>query len=127
MRLHESSLTPNRIFGATCNFLLEFQQKNPINIVLSSSKLVKWRPSSSEMYITNFDEAIFANTNEASLSVVVRDASGEVIDAMSKKIPYPYSMEVLAVLVVRREVQFIVELGSSKPFLKETLRWFARY
>ena len=46
---------------------------------------------------------------------------------MSKKIPYPYLVEVLAVLVVRRVVQFIVELGSSKPFLKETLRWFARH
>ena len=71
LRLHESSLAPNRIFEAACNFLSEFQQKNPINIVLSSSKLVKWRPSSSEMYITNFDRAVFADTNEAGLSVVV--------------------------------------------------------
>ena len=126
MRLHESSLAPNRIFGAACNFLSEFQQKNPINTVLPSSKLVRWRPSSSEMYITNLDSAIFVDTDEAGLSLVVRDASGDVIDAMSKKIPCPYSVEVLEVLVVRRAFQFIMELGSHKPFLKETLRWFAR-
>lgn len=78
------------------------------------------------MYITNFDRAVFVDTDEVGLSVVVQDASGKVIDAMSKKIPCPYSVEVLEVLVVRRAVQFIVELGSSKPFLKETLRRFAK-
>ena len=78
------------------------------------------------MYITNLDGAIFVDTDEAGLSLVVRDASGDVIDAMSKKIPCPYSVEVLEVLVVRRAFQFIMELGSRKPFLKETLRWFAR-
>uniref|UniRef100_A0A7N2LQZ7 Uncharacterized protein n=1 Tax=Quercus lobata TaxID=97700 RepID=A0A7N2LQZ7_QUELO len=46
--------------------------------------------------------------------VVVRNANGEVLAALSEKIPYPFSVEVLGVLAARREAQFTVELGIQQ-------------
>lgn len=98
LRLHESSLALDKIFRAACNYHSEFQQKCLLHIVQPSSKSVRLIPPLGDTYKTNFDGTIFADTNEASLGVVVRNANGEVIVAMSKKIPCPYSVEVLEVL-----------------------------
>ena len=71
----------------------------------------KWRPPLGEMYKTNFDGVVFAESREARIGVVIRNSNGEVVAALSEKIPYPDSMEVLEVLAVRRAAQFAVEVG----------------
>ena len=53
---------------------------------------------------------VFEDTNEAGIRVVVRNAKREVIAPLSEKIRLPSSVEVLEVIVARRETQFIVEL-----------------
>ena len=63
-----------------------------------------------DSYKTNYDEVVFEDTNEAGIGVVVRNAKREVIAPLSEKIPLPSSVEVLEVIVARRETQFIVEL-----------------
>ena len=98
LRLYESSLAPDRIFRAACSYLSEFQQKYLLHIVQPSSKSVRLIPPLGDTYKTNFDGAIFANKNEAGLGVVVQNANGEVIVAMSEKIPCPYLVEVLEAL-----------------------------
>ena len=52
---------------------------------------------------------VFEDTNEAGIRVVVRNAKREVIAPLSEKIRLPSSVEVLEVIVARRETQFIVE------------------
>ena len=37
-----------------------------------------------------------------------------MLAALSEKIPYPFSVEVLGVLAARREAQFTVELGIQQ-------------
>ena len=98
IELHESSLALDKIFRAACNYHSEFQQKCLLHIVQPSSKSVRLIPPLGDTYKTNFDEAIFANKNEAGLGVVVQNANGEVIVAMSEKIPCPYLVEVLEAL-----------------------------
>lgn len=67
LRLHESSLAPDRIFRAGCNYLSEFQQKCLLHTVQPSSKGVRLIPPLGDTYKTNFDGAIFTDTNEAGL------------------------------------------------------------
>ncbi|XP_075668136.1 uncharacterized protein LOC142638032 [Castanea sativa] len=71
----------------------------------------KWRPLIGEIYKTNFDGAVFAESREAGIGVVIRNSNGEVVTALSEKIPYPDSVEVLEALTARRAAQFAVEVG----------------
>ena len=65
------------------------------------------------MYKTNYDGAMFAESEEARIEVIVRDGKGEVIAALAEKIPYPGSVEVLEALAARRAAKFAMELGLS--------------
>ena len=57
---------------------------------------------------------MFEDSEEARIKLVVRNARGEVLAALSEKIPYPRSMDFVEVLTTRRAVLFIVELGMSQ-------------
>ena len=46
--------------------------------------------------------------------LIVHNANGEVIAALSEKIPYPVLVDLVEVLAARRAVRFIVELGISQ-------------
>ena len=67
----------------------------------------------SATYKTNYDGAVFTESGEAGIGVEVRDARGEVIAALSEKITYPGSVELLEELIVRRAANFTIELGLS--------------
>ena len=64
-----------------------------------------------EMYKTNFDGAVFVESREAGIGVMIRNSNGEVVVALSEKIPYPDSVEVLEALAARRVALFAVEVG----------------
>ena len=65
------------------------------------------------MYKTNYDGAVFAESEEAGIGVIIRDVKGLVIVALAEKIPYPSSVEVLEALAARRVARFVVELGLT--------------
>lgn len=79
-------------------------------------------PSPSDSLKTNFDGAIFQESNEAGTGVVIRNFTGEVMAALSEKIAKPSSVSILESIVARRAVQFVCEWISITPILKETLR-----
>ena len=62
---------------------------------------------------TNFDGAMFVESDQARIGVVVRNHRGYVMAALAEKIPKPASIEVLEVLAARRAVQFTLELGFA--------------
>ena len=59
----------------------------------------------------NYDEAIFEETKEVGIGVIVRNENGEVLVALSKRISLLSLVDVLEALIARMTVQFIVELG----------------
>ena len=63
------------------------------------------------MWKTNFDRAIFLESDQAGIGVVVRNQAGQVMAALSERIQKPNSAEILEALATRRVVQFILELG----------------
>ena len=71
----------------------------------------KWRPSMGEMYKKNFDGAVFVESRDAGIGVVIQNSNGEVVVALSEKIIYLNSVEVLEALAARRAAQFAVEVG----------------
>ena len=61
----------------------------------------------------NFDGAMFAESDQAGIGVVVKNNRGQVVAAIAEKIAKPESAEVLEVLAARRAVQFVLELGFA--------------
>ena len=53
---------------------------------------VKWTAPNRNVYKTNFDSAMFHDSGEAGLDVVIRNHEGEVMTELSEKIPLPPSV-----------------------------------
>ena len=58
----------------------------------------------------NFDSAVFRETDEAGLGVVVRDHQGRVMASMSEKIKLPSSSYEVEALAAVRAISFALEL-----------------
>ena len=54
---------------------------------------------------------MFQDTGEAGLGVVIRNHDGEVMAALSEKIPQPSSVTLLEILAARRAAIFVHEVG----------------
>ena len=111
--VNEKGLASDRILQAAMAYLSEFQVKFPKAAPKPPKGHVHWCPPMGERFKTNYDGAVFSESGEAGIGVVVRNAKGEVIAALAEKILYPGSVEVLEALAARRAVNFIVELGIA--------------
>ena len=110
-RLQERTVPLSGIREAVCQFMqpYSFGRVHP-----ASCKLVrqcKWQPPNPGEYKTNFDGAMFTESDEAGLGVVVRDSNGLVVAAMAEKIKQPHSVECLEMSAARRAVIFVKEIG----------------
>ena len=59
----------------------------------------------------SFDGAMFNESDEAGVGVVIRDSMGQVIATMAEKIRKPHSMECLEMVAARHAVVFAAEIG----------------
>ena len=113
LRLNERGLPTEKFFDAAKGYLSDFQSKLQISKVQQQKGSIKWRPPVDGTYKTNFDGAVFAESEEAGIGVIIRDFQGLVIAALAEKIPYPGSVEVLEALAARRAARFVVEVGLT--------------
>ncbi|KAL0006726.1 hypothetical protein SO802_008228 [Lithocarpus litseifolius] len=113
LRLNERGLPSEKIFDAARVFLSDFQSKFQMPKVQQPKRSIKWQPPGYGMYKTNYDGAVFAESEEAGIGVIIRDVKGLVIAALAEKIPYLGSVEVLEALAARRAARFVVELGLN--------------
>ena len=66
------------------------------------------------MWKTNFDGAMFPESDQVGIGVVIRNQAGQVMVALSERIQKPGAAELVKALAVRRVVQFILELGFKQ-------------
>ncbi|XP_050266844.1 uncharacterized protein LOC126710411 [Quercus robur] len=118
IRLKEPSLDKSIIFSAAAQYLSTFQLKFPMKVAKPPAIAMKWSPPLGEGYKTNYDGAVFEESGEAGIGVVVRNATGKVLAALFEKIPYPGMVELVEILAARRAVWFIVELGMSQSIFE---------
>ena len=62
----------------------------------------------------NYDGAMFRESDNAGIGVVIRDSEGQVLAALSKQLVKPPSMEILELLAARQAVKFTAELGYAQ-------------
>ena len=96
--------------------LAEFQLKPLVQNLQNHQRArmnpqVRWSPPGLNAVKVNFDGAMFKESNEAGIEMVVRNQDGRVMAAIAKKIHHPPSVEILEFLAARRAVLFASELG----------------
>ena len=62
----------------------------------------------------NFDGAMFNESDEAGVGVVIRDSMGQVIVAMAEKIQKPHSMECLEMVAARHAMVFAAKISLQQ-------------
>ena len=62
----------------------------------------------------NFDGAVFADSGEAGVGIVIQNENGEVMAALSEKIAFPSLVDILEMVAARRAAVFAVELGFQR-------------
>ena len=73
--------------------------------------VIKWQPPRYNLFKANYDGAVFKETNEAGIGVIIRDREGKVMASLVQKVQYPQSVESIEAWAAKRAVQFVTEVG----------------
>ena len=74
----------------------------------------RWCPPADDVWKINFNGAMFGESDEAGIGVVIRDCRGEVKAALFKKIKKPPTVDVLELLAAKRAMTFSLETNTSR-------------
>ena len=99
--------------------VLEFLEvvKQPARIAIPRAQ-VCWSLPSEPNYKGNFDAAFFNASGCASIGVVFRDHMGQIIAALSQKIPLVQFVELVKAMAARRAILFAKELTLFNVVIK---------
>ena len=101
------------------DYLNEFQQsQDQLNPQLQRSTTNTWVAPTDPVYKLNFDAAIFKELNCSGVGVIIRNANGEVMAAMSAKGPPVEDSEVAETLACRKAMEFAIDAGFSELLIE---------
>ena len=80
----------------------------------TSTLAIKWQPPSRHNFKINYDGAVFKETNEAGIGVVVRNKAGHIMALLVQKVRYPQSVESIEAWAAKCAVQFVSEIGLKE-------------
>ena len=107
----------SQIISSAKQMLQEFTEVHLAAPVQNSSpqqSRPKWEPPPPSLLKINFDGAVFRETEEAGLGVVVRDSHGQVLASLAEKIKLPSSSEEVEALAAVRDIfQIFLSLQDS--------------
>ena len=95
--VHEVCVPISKVLEQAATLLVDFCKRSTPFCLKLWPIVAKWRP-------TALDDAIFEDSNEAEIGVVVQNNKEEVMAAISEKIPMPSSIVMVEVLVARRAI-----------------------
>jgi len=113
-RLQENLLPLRNIVGFAKNYLCEFKGLDSHHSHKRRATPPRWLPPSAGSMKTNYDGAMFRESDFAGIGVVIRNCEGQVLAALSKQIVKPLSVEILELLATWRAVSFTAESGYDQ-------------
>ena len=75
---------------------------------------VSWKPPSHGLYKINLDGAVFSKNKQAGAEVIIRNETGEVIAALSKKWKWPLGALEVEAKALEAGVEFARDVGISR-------------
>ncbi|XP_075669770.1 uncharacterized protein LOC142639490 [Castanea sativa] len=100
------------------HYLSEYKEFNRATVKHLKPWTVRWKLPNPHYFKTNFDGAVFAETREVGIGVVIKNDMGQVKVALSEKIHALASIIVLEMLVARRATAFTREMGIGNCILE---------
>ena len=97
-RLKDNPLPLQNITSFAKNYLSEFRSLDKPRPHGSSSILLRWRPPTAGSVKTNYDGAMFRESDKVGIGVVIRGSEGQVLAALSEQLVKPPSVEILELL-----------------------------
>ena len=113
-RLKDNLLPLHNIVGFAKNYLGKFKSLDRPRPHYCSPILRRWLPPTAGSVKMNYDGAMFRESDNAGIGVVIRDSEGQVLATLSKQLVKPPSMEILELLAARQAVKFTAELGYAQ-------------
>ncbi|KAK9988416.1 hypothetical protein SO802_028655 [Lithocarpus litseifolius] len=116
IRVKELDKVPHDVVSWASNFKFEFQSMKEGSKAARPKENLKWVPRvppPQGWFKINVDGAIFKETNEAGIGVVVRDSQGWVLAALSEKVKGVQDAGVIKALAIRRAIRFAIETSFS--------------
>lgn len=77
-----------------------------------------WSPPHAPTLQINYDGAIFRETNEVGLRVVVRDSEGRVIASLAERVPLPKTVADVEAAAAQRALLFAKELNLNSIIME---------
>ena len=71
-------------------------------------------PPRSHRFKVNYDGAVFKQTNEAGIGVIIRDTRGLVLAFLVQKVCFPHSVPSIEAWAAKRSIQFALEIGLTE-------------
>ena len=114
VQVSESARPLGQIAGFACDYMRGFKSLKRCSPTDRASAPKVWSPLDGNRWKLNFDGAMFYESGEARIGVVVQNSIGEVKVALAEKIRKPPTVEVLELLAARRAALFSEDLGLEK-------------
>ena len=92
-------------------YVEEFRAHMPCTFPKINQSLQRWSPPPPNWYKVNVDRAVFKEQGSIGVGVVIRNAQGEVVGAMSKKISRPLGVIEVEARAMEVGILFAWDLG----------------
>ena len=113
-RLNDTTLPLEKISGFARDYIQDFNKLITIPPCSHHSVQRRWSPPIPDYWKVNFDGAMFGESDDAGIGVVIQNSNGKVRAALSEKIKKPPNAEILELLAAKRAVLFSLETGTLK-------------
>nr|XP_023904550.1 uncharacterized protein LOC112016266 [Quercus suber] len=109
---------PGQLNRRTTDYLREYSDAQGLLATTSVPSVVlqNWKPPTGQLYKLNFDAAVFANG--LGIGVVIRNAAGEVMAALSTKGAAVNDSEEAEAVACRTAVEFAIDAGFSELIIE---------
>ena len=94
-------------------YLAEYNCANSSSVQIQRSQIVRWSPPPPARYKMNLDGAVFKAQKVVGIGVLIRDAQGRVVVALSQKLNAPLGALEVEAKAVEVALQFARDVGIS--------------
>ena len=119
LRVGVDSIPYPKIFGEATERLHEFQvARSNQFLTIQRIGITSWIPPSSPLLKVNFDGAVFQDTLNVGIGVVIRDFEGKVLNALSERTKLPPTVDDVEAMACRRANEFAIENGLQQALFE---------
>jgi hypothetical protein len=126
-RLSQPTEPQDRLVARAQELLSEFhsahQSQMPPQPPMESLR-TEWNPPELGRCKVNFDGAVFAETKEAGIGVIIRNSNGEPMAALCQRIPYPHSVNAVEASAARAATQLAIDVGILDVEIEGDSFWY---